>query len=229
MAEQYYDLTFSGELLEGHFIDFVKADLQAMFKASSVYIDALFSGPDQPVKLKVDKATAIKYQKAFKQAGAKLTVRVHKPAMATAKTRAESEPNVTASAPAQPAAKPQAASPTSGISTTLNAVAGENADALVEHHQPDLQQPESIPQWAVAAPGEQLVEITELPVAEIDTGNLSLADTGTDLLGNELKFDEPAPIINVDALSLAPAGAEIEVLDDKPAPVSVDTSHLKVE
>lgn len=224
MAEQYYDLAFSGELLEGYYIDFVKADLQSLFKTSDSYIEALFSGPNQTVKLKVDKATAIKYQKAFKKAGAKLIVRLHNP------QPAEQKPQTNSAPASPPVTKPVMQSNHPGeVTTTMDAVAGENSDELVEHHQPDIQGPETIPQWAVAAPGSQLIEAEELPTADIDTSALSLAESGADLLANAHRFEEPAPIINVDNLSLAPAGADIEVLDDKPAPVSVDVSHLKVE
>jgi hypothetical protein len=233
MAEQLYDLTFSGELLEGYFIDFVKADLQTLFKVNEAYIDALFSGPNQTVKLKVNKATAIKYQKAFKQAGAKLIVRAHNPALIRDKpgNKAEQAPAGAARTEARTTEARTGTQQTASenLTITLNAVTGENAADLVEHHQPDLPVPETIPQWDIAAPGVQLVESTELPIAEVDTSSLTVAETGADLLGNALQFEEPAPIINVDTLSLAPAGAELDVTGDKPQPVEVDISHLKIE
>lgn len=222
MAEQLYDLTFNGELLEGFFIDFVKADLKSIFKSSDAYIDALFSGPNQAVKLKVDKATAIKFQKAFKQAGAKLIVRAHNPALLSQSAN-------TSKKPTESAAKAPANTKAADLETTLEAVSGENADDLIEHHQPDIASPTAVPDWDVASPGAQLVETPSSASVEIDTSALSLAEAGSDLAGNGFSFEEPAPIINIEALSLAPAGTEIDVLDDKPEPVVVDISHLSTE
>ncbi|MDX1341134.1 MAG: hypothetical protein R3227_02230 [Reinekea sp.] len=229
MAEQQYDLLFSGQCLEGHYVDFVKADLQTLFKASQDYIDGLFSGQEQIIKRKVDKATAIKFQQAFKKAGAKLTVKIHNPSAqpTTPIVKAAAAPD-TKSVPNRPV-QPQA--PTgipAQLGTTTAVAPGENADDLIEHHQPDIKAPATVPSWDVSAPGAVLGGETPFVPANIDTSDLSVAAPGADLIIHS-GFEEPTPVINTDAISLADPGATIDTLDDHQAPVRVDISHLSLE
>lgn len=244
MAEQQYDLLFSGQLLDGHFADFVKADIQQLFKADDAYIAALFSGTEQVIKRQVDKPTAIKFQQAFKKAGAKLVAKLHQPNSAQAQVAAES---TTPTAPEKPqaqraatvsnaptpppsaAVKPQLVAPKTANEFTLTTevVAGESDDALIEHHQPELCAPETLPNWDLSAAGSALVEAEPFVPADIDTSNLTVADAGERL--TPPAFEAPDPIINTDAISLAPNQGEIENLPDERQPVKVDTSHLSVE
>ena len=106
MADLYYDLFFNGQLLEGYFLDFVKADIQNLFKADDAYIDKLFSGQEQAIKLKVDKPTAIKFQQAFKKSGAKLIVKAHNPSAKPATVNREPSQTAVAPKPVTPAPPP---------------------------------------------------------------------------------------------------------------------------
>lgn len=232
MAEQHYDLFFKGQILEGQHIDFVKADIQTLFKAKTDYVEKLFSGQEQVIKRKVDKATAIKFQQAFKKAGAKLIVKAHAAQSATAPAPA-SEPAPQSiskpTAPEQQPVAPVAASTGSPLFDLTNAaVQGENDDQLIEHHQPDIHAPTTTPNWDVAAPGATLTESQPVEAVTIDTSELSLAEAGADLIGQR-GFEEPAPIIQTDGITLAETGATIETLKDDKPPVSVDISHLSVE
>lgn len=221
MAEQHYDLFFSGQILDGFFEDFVKADLKVLFKTDDAYIDQLFSGQVRPIKKKVDKKTAVKFQRAFKQAGARLIVKQH-----AADAAAGSAPATKPSQPKSAQPRQQAAPAAVNAELVTTAVQGENDDSLIEHHQPDIKPPEQIPQWSVSAPGAQLSEQTEQRVAEIDTSDLTIAQPGADL--SDETQAPPVADITTDHLSVAPPGTELETLDDKAAPVQVDISHIKL-
>ncbi len=227
MAEQQYDLFFCGDILEGHYLDFVKSDLQRLFKADDSYIDKLFTGSEQAIKLHVDKPTAIKYQKAFKAAGAKLIVRLHSnktPQVTTKPTR----PNNTVPASNPPPISAASSNSALKLTTVDHSIEGENSNNLIERHQPDISAPTTIPDWNIAHPGVRLVEPVEVEMPDIDTSGLSVANVGEDLLTRNA-FESPAPIINTETISLAPPGTELDTLDEKPAPVKVDTSHLTIK
>ncbi len=71
MSDERFDIYFRGDILDGFFIDFVKADMARLFKTEESRLAPFFTGRPHPVKLKVDKATAAKYQKALTEIGAK--------------------------------------------------------------------------------------------------------------------------------------------------------------
>lgn len=223
MADQHYDLLFNGQIVDGFYVDFVKADLKTLFKTDDAYIEKLFSGQAQVIKKQVDKATAIRFQQAFKKAGAKLIVKQHGAASQPAAPKTMS--------PEQPVqADAAAVSPSPGAAQTQisgSAHKAENDDSLIEHHQPELTAPESIPDWDVSAPGAVLSQASESPVADVDTSRLSLAETGVSLTDPS---DDPAVApVATDHLSVAPPGQDLESLDDKPEPVRVDISHLSLK
>ncbi len=223
MSEQQYDLFFGGQVLEGHFVDFVKADIQQLFKADDKYVDSLFSGQEQVIKRKVDKPTAIKFQQAFKKAGAKLIVKAHNPTI-----QPQVKPSQTSTPATNKANTTSTREQVSEFQLITTQKSGENADNLIEKHQPDINAPSVIPNWALSAPGAQLIEPSTFQPVDIDTSDLSVADVGANL-STQQGFEEPAPFIDVSAISLADVGATIDVLDDKPAPVSVDISHIRLE
>jgi hypothetical protein len=222
MAEQQYDLLFSGQVLEGFFVDFVKADIQNLFKANQAYVDQLFSGQEQRIKSAVDKATAIKFQQAFKKAGAKLVVKAHDPSKQATQASSKTRPS------ADTVRKSTPNTSTAAFEITTEAVAGENASDLIEHHQPDILPPTAAPSWDISAPGIDLVEPAPASEVNIDTSDLSVANVGESLISAPM-FEEPAPVISTDGLSLAEPGGTIETIDDQKPPVQVDISHLSVE
>ena len=219
MAEPQYDLFFNAQLLDGFFEDFVKADLKTLFRTDDAYIDRLFSGQLQTVKTKVDKATAIRFQQAFKKAGAKLIVRPHNP------KPAQAEPAVKTTR-TTPAAEKPASAPSPALTTTTETVSGENDDRLVEHHQPDIEPPAEIPNWDIAAPGATLTTPKPTPSVAVDTQHLSLANAGANL--TDPSFEPPSNIVNTEHLSVAPPGSELETLNESQPVVNVDIRHLSV-
>jgi hypothetical protein len=72
MAE--YQILFEGKLTGERPLDEVKRNLAALFKMKADQVDALFTGKPVVIKRDIDQATALKYQTAFKKAGAVCTV-----------------------------------------------------------------------------------------------------------------------------------------------------------
>lgn len=215
MAEQQYDLFFRGDLVDGFFRDFVQADLQVLLKAKDASMASLFSGHEQLIKQQVDKTTALKYQKAFKQIGAKLLVRPHQAASKTAP----------ATAGGSARAERPAADDTLGFKDSQP---GEDDSNLSEQHQPPLQAPSAIPSWDLAAPGVDLGVARGFTPRHVDTSALTLAALGADLQEPD-PFEAPTPVVNTGGLSLAPVGGLIETVTDQRPAVQVDISHLRVE
>ncbi len=231
MAEQQYDLFFNGSLLDGFYVDFVKADVKTLFKAADTYVDQLFNGDEQIIKQAVDKATAVKFQKAFKKAGAKLIVRAHVERQAQPKAPIPSNAEgytKPAEQSSTPVTTPITAQPPVGTFTTTNApLAGENNADIIEHHQPPLTAPDTGPNWDIAAAGTTLVEAKPFVAVDIDTDNLTLAAAGESLLQSSA-FESPAPIINTDNLSIMAPGTNLETLQETKPPVQVDLSHIQL-
>ncbi|HEX5056417.1 MAG TPA: hypothetical protein VFX02_07950 [Gammaproteobacteria bacterium] len=72
MAE--YQVVFEGKLTGELPLDEVKRNLSVLFKMKAEQVDALFSGKPVVIKRDIDQATALKYQAAFKKAGAMCAV-----------------------------------------------------------------------------------------------------------------------------------------------------------
>src|SRR5688572_10688744 len=69
-----YQVIFEGKLTGERPLDEVKRSLAALFKMKAEQVDALFTGKPVIIKRDIDQATALKYQAAFKKAGAVCTV-----------------------------------------------------------------------------------------------------------------------------------------------------------
>jgi hypothetical protein len=83
-----YQVIFEGKLTGERPLEEVKRNLAALFKMKAEQVDALFIGKPVVIKRDIDQATALKYQAAFKKAGAVCTVAndaAENPAPATAK------------------------------------------------------------------------------------------------------------------------------------------------
>lgn len=63
-------MVFEGEILDGLKVEEVKRGLATLFRASEAQIERFFSGKRVAIKKDVDYETAMKYLKAFEQAGA---------------------------------------------------------------------------------------------------------------------------------------------------------------
>lgn len=69
-----YQVVFEGKLTGERSLDEVKRNLATLFKMKAEQVDALFTGKPVIIKRDIDQATALKYQTAFKKAGAVCTV-----------------------------------------------------------------------------------------------------------------------------------------------------------
>lgn len=218
MSEPRYDIYFRGDLLDGFFADFVKADMAQLFKTDPARLEAFFSGTPQPVKLKVDKPTAAKYKAALEKIGAK--------------------PIIVPMGKAPPAVTTPAPRPETGQSgqngQTASTQAGEGDWTILptgsdigEHR--DVQ-PASIDTsgLSIAQAGATLVENPERPApVQVDISGLSLDEPGATLVEHPAR---PAPVeVNISGLSLGEPG--VTLVDDEKAapPPPPDISHLRLE
>ena len=70
MAEEFYDVVFSGQLSGIYPVDQVKKNLAKLFKLGSQKVESLFSGKKVKIKRNVNFNTAQKFNRAFEKAGA---------------------------------------------------------------------------------------------------------------------------------------------------------------
>ncbi|GGX66685.1 hypothetical protein [Saccharospirillum salsuginis] len=181
MSTDRYDIYFRGEILDGYFEDFVKADMARLFKTEEHRIEPFFSGQPQPIKLKVDKATAAKYQKALKDIGAK-------PVIVPAGQPLPEPQAQTTSAPETGAASPSPSGEPSSDWTILppGSDIGEHRDI----------QPVAVDTsgFSIAEVGVTLVENAEQPEpVRVDISSLSMGEVGETLVEEDKNPPPPAP------------------------------------
>ena len=82
-----YQILFEGKLTGERPLDEVKRNLAVLFKMKAEQVDALFTGKPVVIKRDIDQATALKYQAAFKKAGAVCTVDSETPPPAATKPK----------------------------------------------------------------------------------------------------------------------------------------------
>ncbi len=70
MADTEYNLVFAGKIVKGQEVGTVKKKMAALLKRDPKGIEKLFSGETVVIKKKMDRATAEKYQQAFRKIGA---------------------------------------------------------------------------------------------------------------------------------------------------------------
>ncbi len=206
MAERF-SVYFAGQLLAGQQEPVVRANLARLFKADAAALEKLFSGQLVPVKRDCDRATAIKYQQAMKQAGAVPVIKElqrdniddKSAARPAAPTPAVSEP-----APAEAPDKQLS------MAERLAAITGEDSHAspdqggqpAADHH----------------APGNS--------TGTEDTA-YTLAPPHTPVLNPEERSSEPAAAVDTSSLELDPPTDRLSP-PASPPPPAPDTSHLSV-
>ena len=189
-----FEVIFSGEVLDGFDAAETRAKVGQLFKADEAKLARLFSGKPVVIKKGLDEATANKYVGAFKKAGAKA---IAKDAAAPAPVEAitAAPPPVETQAPAAkpspaPAAKP---APSSGspVNTSTFEHSGEASEHLTEAPKTQVQL-DANPDLS----GIEMRDLTgnlvdakaDVPDANIDTSEFSLAATGSDI---GVQKDEP--------------------------------------
>ncbi|PCJ38441.1 MAG: hypothetical protein COA99_11965, partial [Moraxellaceae bacterium] len=178
MDNSLYDIYFRGGIAPGQDMDTVKANLARLFKADDAKITAMFSGRAIVLKKDLEKDTALKYQAAMENAGAKVILR-EKAALATA----------SASAPAAVPSSSPSSNPSSNKAPT----------------QPQEPVSEQDGSWDIAPVGSDvLTDAERQPVtqADIDTSAFTLAPPSP---MPTLNTTEPPPPPNTDHISVAEA------------------------
>ena len=243
MADPKYDIYFRGEILPGADAAQVKSAIAQIFKADAAKLATLFSGKVNTIKKSVDKATAAKYQQAFKKAGAKAVITL-------AKEELSSE--IPAAAPV---AAQQETAPLSESSPESSSKHDSTADSAPDST-PAIQQAIADANWDVLPSGSDLLKPDERrdipdvdidtssikvvsPFAEIevdnkpippapDTSHISVAEVGEDMNPNKAP---PAAdlVLDLSSFSIAEAGAALTDQKEKKAPTAPDTSHIELE
>ena len=186
MADQLFEVAFSGKINDGADLDEVKARVGKMFNADDAKIAQLFSGRRVVIKKNIDRATAAKYKTALNRAGAECEV-VPMGGSETAAAAAD------ASSPAAPAA----------AASTAAASVEYESEYDGETTQPPQTDPLGITgdqiedlSASLAPVGSELqdeYEAVEAP--QIDTADFDIAPVGSDLSYNDDKPDPPPPSV----------------------------------
>ncbi len=188
MPEQQFDIFFDGQIMDGHDLSEVKTRVGKLFKVEGPKLERLFSGTATCVKKGVDAATASKYRKAFRDAGALIEI---KP---TATTTESTQPTEEApEAPEAPEAQDDA-----GM-TLLPANTGSLIDCAKEVI------PQPIPhtvELELSSAGAIMDESAPPPPAEIDTSELSISPANSGSLEEFQQKLDPAEIPDISALDL---------------------------
>ncbi|MEP5568295.1 MAG: hypothetical protein ABJN62_10710 [Halioglobus sp.] len=216
-----YNIYYSGELLEGHELDQVRAKLAKLFKASDSTLDKLFSGSPQLVKRECDKATAIQYKKAMENAGAKPLIK--------ALEAVQTPPPEPASEPAEPQTAAEriaalAAAPDQGAYDAAETTAAPSNNSSAANRA-EIEGGDSID---LAPEGTEVLkpdERSEQVVADIDTSNLDLDDV-SERLSEEAPEPPSAP--NVDHLSMGEVGESIPALTAERSPIEPNTDGINL-
>ncbi|UTF59971.1 hypothetical protein [Gilvimarinus sp. DA14] len=230
-----FDLVFRGDIVLGHNLEDVKKRLQQLFKADAKRIEALFTGRPVPLKRKLDKATALKYQAVLQKAGAEVNL------VASSATASGDKP----------AAAPQRGLSLAPVGSSLlrpterqrQVVAEVNVAAFSLRPVGDLLLDQTerrqgsgvaavAPDFDLAPAGEALLSEDErggLPLPELDVEDWGLSEPGADLLEpQERKRAEPVAVAEL-AVELAPVGSDLGQKKERPQPVEPDISGLRLQ
>lgn len=198
-----YNIYFEGELLAGHDLPQVRANLGRLFKADEQTLDRLFSGSRQRLKRDCDEQTAQKYKTAMERAGAVAIISK----LATSGAAPVHSGAAASESPAAPAATEKKLSTAERIA----ALAAAKAD----------------PRFRSDEDGNEENTPTEVEWASpLDSdGNLALTPPGTEVL---LATERPEPVqTSVDTSALHLDNAATRLSEEPPAPPPApDTSHM---
>lgn len=225
MESPLYDVYFTGNLVEGADPQTARAGFMQLFKASPETADKFFNGKPQLLKRGVSKEEALKYKAVLHKAGMMLAFKAHQDA--------------SAAAPAAPVTAPPSATTTAPEVVPTPAPAQTAADG----------------EWSIAPAGSDVLrpeERHQQPEREIDTSNIKLASAFSAIepereppppppdtshitaaqAGEDLLPEKPAappPLeFDLDAITLAPPGTELEELKEELELLDPDISALSL-
>jgi hypothetical protein len=204
MPDQF-DIFFNGQILDDRDLDEVKAQVGKIFKVEGKKLERLFSGKATCIKAGVDAATASKYRKVFRDAGA--LVEIKSTADQTAQTQSATE---SAAAETKPEMQPTATDkaeetqpPTTDQDESDMTLLPANTGSLIDCATEVTPQP--IPQTVdleLTSAGTTIDESAPPTPAEIDTEGLSLNPPNSGSLEEFQRQLDPIPIPDISELSL---------------------------
>jgi hypothetical protein len=218
MADRKYNVYFRGEILPGADKLVVKAAIAKIFNADDAKVNQLFSGKVNTIKKSVDKATAAKYQHAFKKAGAKAVI-------TAAKVDSGSSISESKSTAAQLFRAPSSVSQTTEINWDFLPIGSEFLTSVERRNIPDADIDTSAIKM-LSPFFETENEERIVPLAP-DTSHLSIAAAGEDMNPNR---SGPLPDLALDlsGFSVAKVGATLTDKKEKKIPPAPDTHHIKL-
>ena len=193
----------------------VKKRVQALMKVSDELAEVLFAGNPVVLRKDADTKTASRFQKAFKEAGARLRVMPVDPADA-----AEALP-----ADARPAEEPPAATTAAPSDSELEVAELGTILGIVDRPAPPAPDTSHI---SLSALGTDLADAAPAPQSEVAEVSWDLAEPGTPLGVESVAIDPVIEIESVDFEVEAP-GVRMDRRRKKLPPNPPDTSHLEVE
>ncbi len=178
-----FDIIFRGDILPGHQLPQVKAQLAKLFKTDTAKVNGLFSGAAVPLKRNVDQALATKYVAALRQAGADVQLAAAGSVRTSTTQRARPE-------------RPAVSEPSASVSEP-NPVVAEPKMSLQQRLAQQEQQRE-------AAAAEKLRQEQQAQEQALQSGAFSLAPLGADLLEASDKTPLAEVVVDVSHFSLRP-------------------------
>ena len=229
MAGSTFDVSFSGQLIDGADLTQVKNNVAKLFKTEVQNIEVMFSGKRVVIKRNLDQQTATKYQAVMKNAGAMCELTENKPVV-TQEYSAENPPPMPQPAPGvtssvsqvQTANTESAATPASASNMDSVTIAPPG-ETIMEHEQVEAPQID-ISAISIDDSRENLVEHISVPEPDIDISSMSIDSSGDNLIQNE-KIAEPE--IDISTLSMDEAGEDL-IEHKKVPPMEVDTSSMSM-
>ena len=216
MADELYQVSFSGDIDPKFDIVDVKSQIAKMFKASDQQMMAFFSGRKVVIKNKLDLTTAKKYYLTLAKVGAICTVE----SMATgAPVRFEAAAPKPAPAPEPVSKEPkpepvsneaQSALPEAAVEEITMTAAVPGSDAEAEAQDSDVeatpwskQVTKNSPNWGISAAGEAIENLaSDAELVNPDISGLSMAALGENL---SEAAAEVAPVeVDISGLSVMP-------------------------
>lgn len=216
---QRFDIFLTGAAQPGIEPPLVAARLAELFRIPPERAALLLGGKPQRVKAGVDRATALRYRDALRQAGAGFAIRE----AAGAAPPSEVTPAQHADRPA-PSARAIPALPVA-LPVSLS-VAPVGADVLAPEERAQVDAAE-IDTSALAVAPLSAAEERPAPLTPPapDTSHLTMRAEGSDLLDPAERRADVAPVA-APALSLAEPGARLETLSDERPPLAPLIDHL---
>lgn len=213
MSDETFNVVFSGELVAGSDPQKVRENLAKLFKMDLAKVEGLFSGKPVVIKKGADQATAMKFRALMRQAGAQCAL------VSLSGGAASPAPAAAPVAAPAPAAAP--------------ASEAEEAPAPAPAAAPAPEAEQAPPPAPAAAPAAAADEDYDMEgVGTIRTGGtgfsseFDVAPAGAQMAEEDNTPPPPAPDVN--HLSMAAPGSDLEQLKDKREKVDPDISHISM-